>query len=450
MVKHFLILILFVSAGVACNAQKSDPAYRKVDSFIRDYMQLSRLGPGYSREMSQEITDQFKALFERDALLCWDLYRYAADSLFPPMAVNEYVELAKRRYLGLQPLLDYPGIRIKVQPGGKHAVVYVKKINKLVDREDEITRSNQVNLRVNVNLEKDQPLIRNISEDKRKSFVRSVSVAANYLAWSTAVSTLVYRPVVLIGANEQYRQVKIQAEVSFQAGGMLEIRIDREKPGGLTFSTGFLYSQLPMSSSMADYEKSYPDTLDLAPGNPVACTTFERSPDVWENILVKKIEIPLLLKSYLNDWIYLKSGTCLGFVTGTADVSYVLSRTGGGLVTDLTSHESYYLDQDHEFDQKNHGYYRNKNYSFSKEKFLNKVILSMHLAVGFEKQVKSFGFELEPNISLGMNPLSNRTPANGYPLDDVKNFNPVFKSTKMPAFEVAFGIRFMVSYLFKK
>jgi hypothetical protein len=76
------------------------------------------------------------------------------------------------------------------------------------------------------------------------------------------------------------------------------------------------------------------------------------------------------------------------------------------------------------------------------------MILSFHLSLGIEKQVGHFGLELEPNISLGMNPLSNKSLTNSYPLNNPDNFNSVIKTTTMPAYEFTFGMRLLVSYLF--
>jgi hypothetical protein len=446
--RRILFLIVFAAFGHTSMAQKSDPAWRKADSFIREYIQLSRLGPGYSREMSPEIIDQFRDLFERDAFLFWDLTRSATDSIFPQLSVNDYVDRVAKSYQNRQPLLDYPSVRIKIGNDRENAFVYLSKTNLVVDDAEQPIVKNRVKLRVSVNLAKEPPLIRNIFEDKRQSPVRSVSAGINYVAWSSVLSMLIYHPHVHVAGNEQYNEITFTPGRTIQAGGMAEFRMNREGPGGLSFSTGFFYSQMYLSSSMLDYVKSFPDTIYKGTPNPLACTTFERSLEIWEKIWIKRVEVPLLFKTYMNEWIYLKSGTCLSYITATSDVNYVLSRTGGGQVTNLTTQESWFLDEDHELDQQESGYYRNRKVSFSKEQFIRRMILSFHLSLGIEKQVGHFGLELEPNISLGMNPLSNKSLTNSYPLNNPDNFNSVIKTTTRPAYEFTFGMRLLVSYLF--
>ena len=449
MKKRVLILIPFVLKTSLCEAQKVDPASRNVEKCMQEYMQLSRLGPGYSRVVSADIIDQFNALFERDAFLYWDLYRSARDSLLPPLPVGEYVDLAKKIYQLKQPLLDYSGMKITVQQDEKKAVVSLEKTNQVMDPDDQPLFKNKVRLLVQINLDRAHPLIQNIFEDKRNSLVRSLSIGINYMPWSNVLNSVTHKPVIRVGSNEQIGEFSMTAGIPFQVGGMMEMRLNRDHRDGILFCAGIFYSQIPLFSVMNDYSNSFPDTLGESSGNPLACTTFERSPQVREKIVVKKIEIPLLLKSYLNDWIYLKAGTALCFVTGTADINYLLSRTGGGLITNLSTHEQYYLEKDHELDQKDYGYYRNKNYHFPKDRFLDKMILSFQLAAGFEKQFNYFTFGFEPNVSFGMNPFSKRSLPGNYELNTIKGFHSIIESVKIPAFEFAFGIRVLISYVFK-
>ena len=205
--RRILFLIVFAAFGHTSMAQKSDPAWRKADSFIREYIQLSRLGPGYSREMSPEIIDQFRDLFEREAFLFWDLTRSATDSIFPQLSVNDYVDRVAKSYQNRQPLLDYPSVRIKIGNDRENAFVYLSKTNLVVDDAEQPIVKNRVKLRVSVNLAKEPPLIRNIFEDKRQSPVRSVSAGINYVAWSSVLSMLIYHPHVHVAGNEQYNSM---------------------------------------------------------------------------------------------------------------------------------------------------------------------------------------------------------------------------------------------------
>jgi hypothetical protein len=449
MKKKVILLSLFVWNSYAGETQKPAPAYQKVDRCVQEYMQLSRLGPGYSRDISDEILDQFNALFERDAFLYWDLYKSNADSLPPPLPLGAYLDRARKTYHPKQPILDYPEVKIGIHPDGKHATVYIKKINQIMDDDDHPLHKNKMKLQININLNRERPLIQNIFEDDRVSFFKSMAFGVNSIVWSNIFSSVTNKPAIIVGKNEQFKVARITSGFSLQAGGLLEMRLNDDPGGGLLFLTGIFYSQTPLFSSVTGYSNSFPDTLDKKSGNPVTCTTYERSAEVRENIVVKKVEIPLLFKSYLNNWIYLKAGTALGYVTGTSDVYYYLSRTGGGLVTHLATQDNYYIDQDHELDQRSYGYYRDKKYHFPKERFLEKMILSFQFSAGFEKQFNYFSFGMEPNISVGMNPLSARSSPGNYQLSSTSSFNSILESIKMPAFEIAVGFRLVISYLFK-
>ncbi|MCX6269368.1 MAG: hypothetical protein NTW16_18780 [Bacteroidetes bacterium] len=413
-------LILFVFIQTTCKTQNPVSASQTVDKFMQEYMQFSRLGQGYSREISQEITDQFKTLFKRDAFLYWDLYKSPTDSLIPPLPVGEYIDRAIRTYHQKQPLLDYSGMKIRVKQDEKDAFVYLKKTNHVLDFGNKALYENKIKLRIDVDLSREKPLIQNIYEDKRFPLIRAISVGINYIPWSNVISSLTKNPVLLIGSDEQYAEFSLTAGILLQIGMMLEMNVNRNIRNGLTFSAGLFYSQLPLSSFMKDYCYSFPDTLDKTSDNPLAFTTYERASGVTEKILIRKIEIPLLFKSYLNNWMYLKAGTTIGYLTASSDVDYVLSRTG-----------------------------LNELHAFPKEKFLQKMTLSIQIAAGFEKQLNYFSFGLEPNISFGLNPLVKRTVPGNYHLNNIYHFNSIILSTKMPAFEFAFGMKLLISYMFK-
>jgi hypothetical protein len=432
-----------------CAAQKPSADYRAVERCMEDYVQLSRLGPGYSRDMSQEITGQFFNLFERGAFLYWDLYLLPSDSLPTPLHVQEYVELAKKVYRLKQPVLDYADMKILIEEDSKRATVILKKLNHIMDPGDHPAYTNNTRLNISISLAGDKPLIRNISEEKKRQLFSSISAGLNLIAWSNVVASITHHPEIMLAPNEQFSSVNITAEPSLQAGGMAEIRIQGDRRHGLRFSTGVFYSHIPLASSMKDYTMSAPDTVDQMSANPLACTAFVRSSEVHEWIVLRKIEIPFLIKTSLNKWLYVKAGTALGYVWGSSKISYQLSRTGGGTVTNLTTSEQYYLDPDHEFDQAGEGYYRNKNYDFTKNNFVNGVSVSIQLAAGIEKQVSYFNFACEPNVSFGTNMLVQRSPPGNYHLENIPDFHPVLETIKTPAFEFTIGFRLIISYLFK-
>jgi hypothetical protein len=315
--------------------------------------------------------------------------------------------------------------------------------------DDQPLYKTRVHLRLQVSLKEEKPLIQSIMPDKRNPFIRSIPIGLNVVAYSNVVNSITTQPVIYLAPNESCEMFQMSAGIAVQYGAMVEMKVNKDVQNGLLFSTGIFYSKTPISASMTGYSKQYPDTLENQAGEHFSCTTYERSAYVNEEIEVTRIEVPLLLKSYFNKWVYFKAGTALGFITGNSNISYNLSRTGGGLVTDLSTHQQYYLDQAEELDQAEYGYYRDKKYHFPQDKVVNKMILTIQMAAGFEKQIGDFNLGIEPNMTFGMNPLSARSVPGNYQLSDITEFNSILRSTKMAAFEFTFGFRFLISYLFK-
>ena len=449
--KHFMkkrpiVFLFFFLNCCLIEAQQPAPSPAAVNKLVEDYMHLSRLGPGYSREMSQEIIDQFKGLFERDALLHWDLFRSPADSSSPPLTLTEYVNLAENTYGSRQPILDYHRVQVKFQPEGNKTTVRLEKTNQVMSGNDHPLYKNKVRLRLEINTDREKPLIRNIAEDRQIPFFSSLEAGINVVAWSNVFSALTEKPVILVAPDETYEGFAVTSGTQVQWGGNVDVILNRNTSGGILLSTGVFYSYLPLVTSMKHYSRSFPDTINGQSGHPMACTTFERAPEVVEILEISKIGIPLQLKSCLNDWMYLKAGTVLSFVTATSVANYSLSRTGGALVTDLSTHEEVYLDPGHELDQASYGYYRGKNHHFRKGGVLNKLILAIQVAAGFEKRFGPVGFGAEPNISFGINPISKRSFTGNYQLNDAGSFSSILGSAQLPAFEFALGFRFFISY----
>jgi hypothetical protein len=431
-------------------AQQRRNYYNPVSALVEDYMQFSRLGHGYAREMSPEIINRFILLFEKDAFLHWDLSKTSSDSIFLPLTPREYADLAQKTYSFRQPILDYQKVKIRLMPEGRHSVVRLTKINLVMDPGDKPVARNKIGLRLNINMDGDKPLIQNIVPDDPPPLVNRVSVGLNVIAWSNVLQSLTRKPAIRLAPGESYETLALTSGAMLQWGGMVELPVSGEEKHGLHFSTGIFYSLTPVWNAMTNYEKNYPDTLMNPSGTRFSCTTFERAPDVGETIEVTEIEIPLLLKTTINDWFSFQAGTAIGLVTGHSNVHYYLSRTGGGWVTDLTTMETVYLDPGHELDQAEYGYYRGKKFSFQKEKILSNLVVTLQAAACFKKEFGKFGAGMEPNISFGMNSYYPGTPVNDYTLSDPGSFQTILRSVKMPAFEVDFGIRFLISYLFNR
>ena len=311
MKKTVAILIFCLFHCHVFHAQNTGQVYEKVEKCIQEYMQLSRLGPGYSREISQDVIDQFKTQFERDAFLYWDLYLSDADRLYPPLTFEEYIDLAKKKYNLKQPLLDYSDVKIKVLKNKKYASIYLKKTNQILNADDKPLYKNQIELRIDMSLDKDRPLIQNIFEVKRNTFFRSMSVDFNYIPWSSVFTTLTGEPDIPVGPDEKYKASQLSTGIAIQIGALFEMRLSKNKMDGISFSSGISYSQLPVFTSMIEYSKKMPDTLDKKSVNPFTCTTFERSPEMKEKIVLTKWEIPFLLNIHFGNWAYLKAGPAI-------------------------------------------------------------------------------------------------------------------------------------------
>jgi hypothetical protein len=449
MKKRLISLIFFACFCFISAAQKQNPDYDKARQVARDYMQFSRLGPGYSRDMSQEIIDLFSGLFGKDAFLCWDLFRSEADRKRPPLTVAEYIALAGETYRFRQPVLEYPPAKVRIRTGNERAVVYLEKINRVMDDADQPIHRNAVRLKMDISLARERPLILDISEARHESFIRSISLGMNITAWSNVFTSLIHDPAVKIASNETYRELVLTSRTAFTWSGLAELRLTRDPDRELVFSAGVSYSQVPLWSAMSGYVKSIPDTIESQEGTLYACTAYERAPDVGETIEVIRVEVPLALKTGVWKGFYVKAGTAFGYLYGKSEVNYELSRTGGGLVTNLSTGDQYYLDPDHELDQPEYGFFRHKIYHFVKDRVFDKFYLSIQVAPGFERHYGNFGFGAEPNFTFGMNPYSIGIAANDYSLSSSGDFHSIVESIKMPAFECAFGIRVFISYVFK-
>jgi len=445
-----LSAIFFLAAGLTCEAQHGDPTRLKAERFILEYMYLSRLGPGYARDMNDETAQQFRALFSPDALLRWDLNRSPAGTIDHLLTPGEYTDLARETYDLRQPVLLFGEPRIRLFEGGKSATIYLRKLNIIMSPDDRPLYANRIDLQVSANLAAGRPLITDISKDIRPPVIRSLFFSLNFPAYSSAPAAVAQSPCLAGASGVEFTRVEVKTGKAMEAGMGLDLNLNRNEKNILIFSTGICYSQFPVFSKVTGYSLGIPDTVAVKSGNPLACTAFERSRAVHEKVLVRKIEVPLSFKSYINRWLYIMPGVSVGYATGKSNVVYMLSRTGGGLVTELGSQQQYYLDREQELDQPEYGYYRDKHYHFPKKQVIGRMILSFRLAAGFEKRFSDLSISVEPNAVFGMNPLVARPVEGTYKLDRVKDFHSFLQLVSMPAYDFSIGIRIVVSYLFKR
>jgi len=445
-----LSFVFFLAFSLKCVAQPDDPARVKAERFILEYMYLSRLGPGYARTMSDETVQQFRALFAPVARLRWDLYRLPGDTIAHPLTPFEYTELAREIYDSRQPVLHYSEPRIRLFEGGKSATIYLRKLNILMSPDDRALYANRVNLQVTADLASGRPAITEISKDPRPPVIRSLFFSLNFPAYSSALATIARSPGLASASGMEFNRTEVKTGKALEAGLGLDLNLNRNERNILVFSTGICYSQFPVFTNVTGYSLGMPDTVVVKSGNQLSCTAFERSRAVHEKVLVRKIEVPLSFKSYIKPWLYVMPGLTVGYATGRSDVVYMLSRTGGGLVTELTSQQQYFLDREQELDQPEYGYYRDKHYNFPKKQVIGRMNLSFRLAAGFEKRFSDLCISVEPNAVFGMNPLLSRPAAGTYSLGNMKDFNSLIQLIRMPVYDFSFGIRLVVSYFFKR
>lgn len=438
--------LLLAVIPFALPAQQPGMSRHTLQRFVEEYIQHSRLGPGYSRDMSAETAERFTALFRRDALLCWDLYANSRDSLRVPLTPAEYIGLATRQYHNRQPVLDYPEKYIRIRTGHRNAVAHLRKTNLLMDADDHPTGRNTCDLRLEINLAGNQPVITHITAVEKSSPFRAAVAALNIMPWNNVTASLRNDPSVTLPPNESFMALSITSRCLFQWEANAVFRLFPSWEKELLLTTGISYSYRPLWSAMQDYVKSYPDTVTGQDGKSLALTTFERAPDVGETMEYERFEIPVTIGSPITAWSYFRAGLSVGFIRGTTTASYYLSKTGGGDVTDLSSGQHYYLDPGQELDGAEYGYYRNRKFSYSFQAEAGRMFLSVMVAAGVEKRFGHFCLGAEPNILFGMNPLVVRHPVNDYTLGDPAGFHSILESVVMPEIEFTPGIRIRVCY----
>ena len=449
MEKTHLLIVIFLLESSLFAAGENDTTLWRASDCVHDYMLFSRLGPGYSRNMSDDVIFQFSSLFTRDAWVSWDLNRTPADSLPLSLPVAEYIEMARHLYFPKQPVLEYPRIKIRIREDGLQATVFIRKVNNVMGEKDQPEWKHKIKLRMTIDLAGKDPLISGIIRDDRPPVVEGLTMTGNYIIWSETMAALTNDATVVLHTDQHCQQTRFSSTPEVQFGGLTGFRLNRERPAGVILTTGLFYSSVTVSAVMTAYIKSNADTLDRTSPAPLACTTFERSGEISEQTTLSRYEIPLLMKIRLNRWSYLNVGPALDFVYGSSMIRYTMNRTGGGEVTNLATGDKFLLDEEHEIDLSVYGYYRNKQICFPKDELFSGALLSLKLGFGFEKQAGDFSFALEPNISLGMNSLTGRNGGKAFTLTTPAEYHSMLLSADLPSLDFTVGIKLLISCLFR-
>ncbi|MFZ4546109.1 MAG: hypothetical protein ACOYN4_01670 [Bacteroidales bacterium] len=457
----FFFLLLLAKPSFSQDAGKPKEPIDKAKDCIEQYKTLSRLGAGYTREVSEDVIDQFRGLFERDAFLYWDLYRNKFDSIPPPLTLIEYIAKTKDVYLLKQPVLDYPKEpTYKLSEDNQSCIVYLVKTNTIMDENDQPIKGRYYTIRLRLNLRmntKKEFTIQNIAEDKRNTLVRSFSPALNYIAWDNVASSFTNDSKSAI--NPLLTQ-SITATVSQQLyfGAGMDFRLNNEIRDGVVVMVGAYYGQVTYDLTSGSYERRITDTIDKASPNRFTLTVFDRSDGITEKLKVTSIEIPITIKKYLDSWLYVKGGLQLSLTTATSDVSYSLKRSGGGWLTKLSDpSQSRFLNTANELNIENYGFFPNTPKAFTMEQDISKIGGAVVLGLGLEKQFNRFSIGIEPNIHVGTNPLYKSNPLADLTLEKGTvqlaayngEYTGLLGTMELPAYRISAGVGFFISYLFK-
>jgi hypothetical protein len=458
-----LISLLFLTkpAFAQETAQPKTPLEKATDC-VEQYKTLSRLGPGYTREVSEDVIDQFRNLFERDAFVFWDLNRDKFDSIPPPLTLIEYVERTKDVYLLKQPVLDFPDkARYKLSEDNQSCIVYLTKTNSIMDENDQPIkgRTYAVRLRLNLHIKDQKFIIENIAEDKRNTMVRSIAPGVNYIAWDNVASSFTSNPKssimpLLTGS--------ITATVSQQLcfGANMDFRLNNEISDGVVVMVGAYYSKVSYNLSTGSYERRILDTLDKSSDNRFTLTVFDRAQNgISEELEVSSIDIPVTIKKYIGSWLYVKGGLQLSITSATSAIGYSLVRSGGDWLTKQSDpSQSRYLPVNQELNIEYYGFFNTKpQYAYSMDQDISKIGGSVILGLGLEKQFNHFSIGIEPNVRIGTNPLYQSNPNSDLMLEEgtgqLAAYNQAYtgllSTMELPAYRISAGVGFFISYLFK-
>lgn len=451
-VPNLLIVMKLVMLGLLflwpfrmiLEAQHTDPLRAGLDRFVENYMVFSRLGPGYAREITPKGLADFNGLFRSDASVCWDLYIREPDSIRMTVTPEEYSRLARAQFHDRQPVLSFPQRCVHVAMEGNTAVVSLKKIHTVMDPADRPLRRNTSRLDITVDLSEGKPVILRIARGEKRITTDRVGVGMNTILWSNLLHSLTKPGRTIPGKGERFDDARFLSRVLFQWSGFAAFTPRQSGDKRWSFSAGLLYSYTPVWTEVRGYEREYPDTVQSMHSR-LACTTYERAPDVGETHEFTRMEVPVMVRWNGWDGFYLQAGMGAGWMTSTCTVHAILSRTGGGLVTDLETGEKVFLDRDHEIDASDFGYFRNRASRVSTGNN-HRGFINLKIAPGYERRFGRFGVGLEPNLSVGTNPFPLKPTEEAYRVFPEAGFHPLIESVSLPSVEVAFGVRCLVFY----
>jgi hypothetical protein len=215
--------------------------------------------------------------------------------------------------------------------------------------------------------------------------------------------------------------------------------------------TGLFYSQSQYLVKVKDYSYEYREVLDEGEANSFECSIYEGSELSEEKIETRTIMLPLDIKVYLNNWIYLKGGPMISYNQSSMTVSYDLTRGGGGRV--VSDGHEIILDEQERFYEERYDMFKNKSFSFDHDPEYNDIGFSFFLGAGFEKKFpkksERYSLGLEPLIFINPDPFYSDNNGEQYRLYPDDNYTKFMNTLNLPQYSLSFMISLRFAYIFK-
>ena len=450
-------LFFLVFSTIRLGAQTKADTFGKIEKFLQDYQDFSALGRSGSPYIDEATISSFKNLFEMDANLFWDLFKTESQRINYLLTVEEYTDSVQRVYAGKKPVISYGKHHIAINASGKTAIAYLHKTNNVPGKKDSRDfklNKTGLNLRLLFNIREDTILIQNITEDTRLTRIRNLSIEGCYNFVSKISGSLFENPVSAINP-ELTSGYTIGNQTGFNIGVNMDFRINRKTLDGLLINVGLLYSRTDATVNINNYVNSYRQSFD-PDTNPFEISVFDRTPGIREKISLMGFSIPVTLKWYVLHRFYLKAGPQFSLFSGTSQVTYTLSHTGGGkclLINEnsLPANEQkwFYLDEQHEMADAQYGFFRNREFAGSSTISLTTLNVAAVFAIGIEARFKKIVIGIEPWLTLG---LTNLTGTSGvedyklYPETVYSSFLQTFRSQKLNTV----GLKLIIGKMFTR
>ena len=448
-------MVFLVLSNIRLCAQTDAGTLEKIEKSLQDYQNFSALGRSGSSFIDEATIGSFKNLFEMDANLFWDLFKTEQQRIRYLLTVEEYIDSVQRVYTGRKPVISFGKHRIEINANGKTAIAYLHKTNNVPDKNDSITyklNKTGLNIRILFNIRKDTVLIQNITEDTRLTRIRSLSVEGCYNFVSRISGSFFANTVSAINP-EIASDYTLGNQSGYTVGVNMDFRINRKTPDGLLFNVALLYSRSDVTVSINNYADTYRQSFD--PGaNPFEASVFDRTPAIRERITICGFSVPVTLKWYAMHRLYFKAGPQFSLFSGTSDVSYNLSHTGGGkyiLLNEVTLPENekkwFYLDEHHEMDDAGYGFFRNREFTRSSSISLTTLSVAAVFAIGIEARFKKIVIGIEPWLTLGLTNLTEKSGDPAYKLYPETVFNSFLQTCNSPRLN-SLGLKVIIGKMF--